>query len=388
MTKKYFLILALAMCCTGCGLLESNNSGFKLPVPTSTSGVAPKIIDPSQQFARAALVEQMADKRVLFIGEVHDSVEHHENQLRIIQSMYARYPDFAIGTEYFQQPFQPFLDDYVAGRIDEKEMLKKTEYYKRWKIDYRMLRPIFEFAREKHIPILALNVREEIHNKVFKGGMKTLTPEELAQTPAEIKPANANYMQRLKSIFDSHPPAASFDYFVDGVLLWDEGMAETTVRYLNSRPQSRVVVLAGLVHILYGDGIPERVNRRLGENRSIVTVNGADFGQFANIADYALTTGASSSAKEFPRAGKLGVTLVDDVDKLFVSDFSTASPAKAAGIELGDHIISLDGERVANLAELRTIMLDKQPSERVQVTVRRESLKSMSKELQFVVRLN
>ena len=388
MIKKYFAMLALTACCTGCGLFENNNSGFRLPVPTSSSGAMPKTIDPSQQLARTTLIEQMADKRVMFIGEVHDSVEHHQNQLRIIQSMYARYPDIAIGTEYFQQPFQPYLDDYVAGRIDEKEMLKKTEYYKRWKIDYRMLRPIFEFAREKHIPILALNVREEIHNKVFKGGMKALSPQELAQTPAEIKPANANYMQRLKSIFDSHPPAASFDYFVDGVLLWDEGMADTTVRYLNNHQQSRVVVLAGLVHVLYGDGIPERVNLRLGDNQSIITVNGKDFGQFANIADYVLTTEPSIDAKEFPRAGKLGVTLIDDIDSMHVSDFAATSPAKQAGIELGDRIVSLDGERVANLAELKTIMFDKQPNQRVKVTVKRDSMQNANNELQFSVQLD
>lgn len=388
MTLRHFLILALAVSCTACGLLESNNSGFRLPVPTSsTYSVEPKTINPNQSAAREALVAQMADKRVMFIGEVHDSVAHHQNQLRIIQSLYASYPDIAIGTEYFQQPFQPYLDDYIAGRIDEKEMLKKTEYYKRWNIDYRMLRPIFEFARAKHIPILALNVPEELHNKVFKGGMKALSPQELAQIPAEIKPANPNYMQRLKSIFDSHPPAASFDFFVDGVLLWDEGMADTTVRYLNNHQQSRVVVLAGLVHILYGDGIPERVNRRLGGNQSIVTVNGADFGQFANIADYVLTTEPSKDAKEFPRAGKLGITLIDDSDSVHVSDFAAASPAKIAGIALGDRIISLDGERVANVAELKAVMFDKQPSEKVQVMVLRE-VQGASEELQFEVRLN
>lgn len=388
MVKKYFAMLALTACCTGCSLFENNNSGFRLPVPTSTSGIAPKIIDPSQQLARTALVDQMADKRVLFIGEVHDSVEHHENQLRIIKSMYARYPDFAIGVEYFQQPFQPFLDDYVAGRIDEKEMLKKTEYYKRWKIDYRLLHPIFQFARENHITILALNVPEELHNKVFKGGMKALSPQELVQIPADIKPANANYRQRLKSIFDSHPPAASFDYFVDGVLLWDEGMADTAVHYLNERPQSRMVVLAGLVHILYGDGIPERVNRRLGANQSIVAVNGDDFGQFANIADYALITELSKKSKEFPRAGKLGITLVDDITSTYISYFPPDSPARMAGLELGDRIISLDGERVVNLAELKAVMFDKQPNERVQVTVKRDSIQSTNNELQFVVQLN
>ena len=37
--------------------------------------------------------------------------------------------------EFFQQPFQPALDDYIAGKIDEKEFLKKSEYYLRWRIE-------------------------------------------------------------------------------------------------------------------------------------------------------------------------------------------------------------------------------------------------------------
>lgn len=384
MAIKYFAILALAACCTACGLFESGHNGFQLPVPESTSSPVPKIIDPSLQAAIEPLVNSLADKRVLFIGEIHDRVDHHQNQLQLIKSLYARYPDFAIGVEYLQQPFQHYVDEYIAGRIDERAMLKGTEYFQRWKIDFRMLRPIFEFAREKHIPILALNVTDEIHNKVFKVGVNILSPDERTQIPAEIKPANKNYLQRLRTIFNSHPQGSNFEYFVDGVLLWDEAMADTTARYLQANPQSRVVVLSGLVHILYGDGIPERVDRRLGSKQSLVAVNGIDFGQFSGIADYALVTGTT---KELPNSGKLGITLIDDKDSMHVSDFTNASPAKIAGIKLGDHIVSLDGMKVTSVAELKTIMFDKQPSERVQITVLRENFQGPSTELQFDVTL-
>lgn len=385
MPIKHIAVLALTLLCTACGLFESKPSVFRLPLPEFTSNVAVRTIDPKQQAARDELVGQMADKRVLFIGEVHDSIAHHQNQLQLIQSMYARYPDMAIGVEYFQQPFQRHLDDYVAGRISEKEMLRKTEYYERWKVDYRLVRPIFEFAREKRIPILALNISEEIHNKVFKGGLKSLTPEERAEIPAEIKPANRNYTQRLQSIFDIHPQANNFGYFVDGVLLWDEAMADTAVRYLEARPQSKVVVLAGLIHILYGDGIPERVNRRLAGNQSVIAVNGEDYGQFSNIADYALLT---SGTQDLPSAGKLGITLTDNKGSVHISDFSSSSPAEVAGLRLGDRIVSLDGQQVASVAELKSIMFDKQPSERVQVKVERAGQNNANKELQFEVKLN
>ncbi len=385
MTIKRTLILALAICCTACGLFEHDGQGgFQLPVPESSTGTEPKIFDLDNQQMLDELTGQLGEKRAIFVGEVHDRLKHHQNQLRIIQSLYARYPNLAIGVEYFQQPFQPYLDDYIAGRIDEREMLVKTEYFKRWQIDYRLLQPIFEFAREKHIPLLALNVSDEIHNKVFKGGMKSLSPQERSQTPDDIEPASEHYRQRLKTIFDSHPSSNDFGTFVEGVLLWDEAMADTAARYLNTHPQSRMVVLAGMVHIMYGDGIPERVNHRLGGNQSALLINGGDFGSYPGIADYLLAT---DGHKELPKPGILGVSILDGADSVYVSEFTSGSAAQAAGIEVGDHILALNGMEVANMMELKAIMFDKQPGDRVQVEVLRNSVMGSKKELRFDVTL-
>lgn len=383
MTLKRTLILALAACCAACGLFEHDGQGgFQLPVPESSTSSEPKIFDLGNQQMLDELTAQLGKKRTIFVGEVHDRLEHHQNQLRIIQSLYASNPDLAIGVEYFQQPFQPYLDDYIAGRIDEREMLIKTEYFKRWQLDYRLLQPIFQFAREKHIPVLALNVSDEIHNKVFKGGMKSLSAQERSQTPDDIEPASVRYRQRLKTIFDSHPQSNDFGTFVEGVLLWDEAMADTAARYLNDHPQSRMVVLAGMVHIMYGDGIPERVNHRLGGNQSALLINGSDFGRYPGIADYLLVT---EGHKELPKAGILGVSILDGADSVYVSKFASSSAAQEAGIEVGDHILAFNGVKVANLTELKAMMFDKQPGDRVQVAVRRNNAMDSKKELQFEV---
>jgi uncharacterized iron-regulated protein len=386
MIMKRILILALAAYCSACGMFEHDGqSSFQLPVPESSIGVEPKIFDLGNKQMLDELTGQLGEKRAIFVGEVHDRLEHHQNQLRIIQSLYTRYPDLAIGVEYFQQPFQSYLDDYIAERIDEREMLKKTEYFKRWQLDYRMLQPIFAFAREKHIPVLALNVPDEIHNKVFKVGMKSLNPLELAQTPKDILPASEHYLQRLNAIFTSHPPSNDFGTFVEGVLLWDESMADTAARYLKAHPQSRMVVLAGMVHVMYGDGIPERVNRRLGGDQSAVIINGSDFGSYPGIADYLLVT---KGGIELPKAGKLGVSIVDGANSIRISEFTAGSSAQAAGIAVGDHILSLDGVKVANTAELKALMFDKQPGERVQVAVQRKNVSGSQRELPFEVVLH
>ncbi|MBI3480655.1 MAG: ChaN family lipoprotein [Nitrosomonadales bacterium] len=384
MTTKRISILVLAVCCGACGLIESRAQGqdAALPVMQSGAGGEPGTIELGSALQRRQLIGQLNGKRAIFIGEVHDRLEHHQNQLRIIQELYASDPDMAIGVEYFQQPFQAYLDDYIAGRIDEREMLKKTEYFQRWQLDYRLLQPIFAFAREKHIPVLALNVSDEIHNKVFKGGMKSLNAGELAQTPDEIQPASRHYLQRLETIFNSHPPSNDFGTFVEGVLLWDESMADITARYLKSHPQARVVVLAGMVHVMYGDGIPERVNRRLGGNHSAVLINGNDFGAYPGVADYQLAT---EGGKELPKAGMLGISIIDGKDNVYVSEFPANSSARAAGVEIGDYIVALNGIKVENLAGLKAIMFDKQPGERMRVAVRRKRPDNSRQELQLEV---
>lgn len=376
------VILALAACCASCGSYGHDHADLQLSASQSNPGVKPETVDLDDQRQLDKAIGLLAYKRVFFIGEVHDKLEHHQNQLRIIQSLYARYPDLVIGVEYFQQPFQHYLDDYIAGRIDEREMLIKTEYFKRWQVDYRLIQPIFAFAREKHIPVLALNVSDEIHNKVFRGGMQSLSPAELAQTPEVIQPANEHYLQRLNAIFNSHPPSNDFATFVEGVLLWDESMADTAARYLKAHPRSRMVVLAGMVHVMYGDGIPERLNRRLGGNQSAVMINGNDFGNNSGIADYQLVT---DGGKVLPETGKLGVSIIDISGGVRISEFTPGSAAQAAGMAVGDRIVALNGVKVANILELKSIMFDKRPGQRMQVMVQRDRATGSGGNSQFEV---
>ena len=104
------------------------------------------------------IIPGLADKRVVFVGESHDRYDHHLAQLEIIRSLHALHPRLAIGMEAFQQPFQTVLDDYIAGRLSEREMLRDSEYYTRWRFDYRLYAPILRYAREHQLPVVALNL--------------------------------------------------------------------------------------------------------------------------------------------------------------------------------------------------------------------------------------
>src|SRR5690606_21755252 len=88
---------------------------------------------------------------------------------------------------------------------------------------------------------------------------------------------------------------------------------------------------------------------------------------------------------ELPKAGMLGVSILDGANSLFISGFASNSAAQTTGIDIGDHILALNGVKVSNMMELKAMMFDKQPGDRVQVTVRRNGGKGPDKEMQFEV---
>ena len=225
---------------------------------------ATRVLDLGALSDMSELIDRLADRRVVFVGENHDRYEDHLNQLAIIEGLRARGKPLAIGLEFFQQPFQPDLDAYIAGTIDEPEFLRRTQYFDRWRFDYRLYRPILRFAREHRLPVIALNLEAELTRKVGDVGLDGLSEAERMRVPAEIDRADSAYRTRIETAFKQHPAGMQghFERFLDVQLLWDEGMAERGARYLADHPDQTLVVLAGGGHLEYGQGIPKRFLRR------------------------------------------------------------------------------------------------------------------------------
>ncbi|UCE88943.1 MAG: ChaN family lipoprotein [Pseudomonadota bacterium] len=332
----------------------------------------------------AGIIPQLAAKRVVFVGETHNRYDHHLNQLEIIRELHARDPKLAIGMEFFQQPFQQHLDDYVEGTIDLRELLVRTEYYERWRLDFRHYAPIIEFAREHRIPVIALNAPSEITKQIGRGGLDSLSEKERAQIPAEIDRSDDDYRRRLKAIFAKHPKGkdSAFEHFVDVQLVWDETMAQRTAEYLTSNPAHRMVVLAGGGHFAYGSGIPARVQRRIDVDSAIV-LNGVNGRIEAGIADYLLFP----VQRELPAAGRLGILLKSDDSGVSVGELGKNSAAQEAGIRAGDVILALNDVAIAGNADVRIAMWDKRPGDTVTVKMRRERVLRTDQELSIDVTL-
>ena len=216
------------------------------------------------------ILAELVQADVVYLGENHDNPEDHKTQLAIIQKLKQRNPKIAIAMEMFQRPYQGVLDRYLAGQVSEQELFEQSEYDQRWGFPWGYYAPILRFAKEKNLPVIALNTPTEVTRKVAREGLESLTPEQRQFIPpfSEIRTDNAEYRQLIVKAFQQHQSAAhgsSADEsrFFLAQVLWDETMAEAIAKFLKAKPDYQVVVLAGQGHIVYGYGIPSRVARRL-----------------------------------------------------------------------------------------------------------------------------
>jgi uncharacterized iron-regulated protein len=292
--------------------------------------------------------KDMVKSKIVFVGEKHTEFSSHLNQLKIIKAMYKNNPKLSIGMEMFQKPFQKYLDEFIAGKIDEKKMITKTEYFERWKYDYELYRPIILFAKENGIPIIALNIDREITKLVVSKGLDALSDKQRKEVPNTIDFSNEKYKEYLGLVYSMHQSKSfkSFDEFYHAQLLWDESMAKNIVDYTRKNPEHSMVVLAGNGHIMHGYGIPSRIKRR-GILDYTITLNLTS--PETGIADYLLYPSVIGTKK----AKKLGVYLESDKN-LKVTKLVEKSIAAKAEIKVGDTIIYFNDTPIKSLFDLKT----------------------------------
>ncbi len=329
-------------------------------------------------------IEAAASKKIVYVGEYHDRFSNHAVELRVIRELFGKNKKLAIGMEMFQRPFQQFLDEYIAGTIDEREFLKKSEYFKRWVFDYNLYKPILDFARQEKIPVIALNMRREITDKVAAGGLDSLTEEERKEIPARMDFSDLDYRERLKSVFEQHEAQeglkTNFDFFFQVQILWDETMAQSVDEYLKKNPYRQMIVLAGSGHLMYGAGIPTRAHRRNGLDYTII-LNDADIDQ--DIANYVVFPQSLDGVT----APKLMVLLKEEAGKLKITGFAKGSVLQQAGLRAGDTLLSLDNTPVSSVEDVRLVLFYKKSGETLRVRASRKRFLLGEKMMEFEVKL-
>ncbi|QWV92624.1 ChaN family lipoprotein [Geomonas oryzisoli] len=331
--------------------------GDIIHLPTGT------LVTPQQMF------DVVTDARVVYVGETHDNPAAHRLELDTLKAMEQRYPGkVALGMEMFVRSQQPVLDRWVAGELDEKAFLKASRWYDNWKMDFAYYRDLLLYAREKRIPVVALNAEKELVQAVRMKPLEELTPEQKAQLP-QMDLSDPYQRAQTESIFSGHNSHGkmAIEGFIRAQTLWDETMAESAVRYLTSASgkDRRLLVVAGGNHVGYGFGIPRRAFRRLpasyatigghevvvrrAEKPVMMDVETPDFPtvSFDFLVNYAY--------EGLPAPGVLlGVMFEPDPKGrgLVVNTVVPDSNASRAGVQKGDLLLAMDNEPLKESLDL------------------------------------
>jgi hypothetical protein len=271
------------------------------------------------------------------------------------------------------------MDEYLAGRIDERKFLQRSEYFTRWGYDYNLYKPIIDYLKQQNIPVIALNIQRDISRKVAREGINSLPDDQKKQLPSEMDFSNKQYREDLNNVFSIHTKQKElkdFNYFFQAQTLWDEGMAESAQKFLANNPESKLVILAGNGHVRHKYGIPERLHRRNHESFKVVV---QDEEIEDGIADYVLLTTELQGEK----SPKLGIMVEEKDQGLEVMGISHIGPAKKAGLQKGDVIKAFGGQAIKSLADLKLELFYSKIGSNVKIQINREG-KLLDKEMEMV----
>lgn len=309
----------------------------------------------------SALLDRMAQREVVLLGEVHDDADHHYWQLQTLAALHARRPDMAIGFEMFPRRVQPVLDRWVAGELTVKEFLEQSEWHANWNMPAELYLPLFEFARINRIPMLALNIERKLSRAITEKGWDAVPDAEREGLGRPAPPAEA-YRDGLFEVYLQHPTLRgkgskggkpkkgdeAFRFFVESQTAWDRAMAEALARRAGTGTGKPLVVgVMGSGHLRHGHGVPHQL-RALGVKNigTLLPLSAdADCKEIrAGLADAVFMLPAQVAPK--PAPPRLGVQLEEHEGGVRILAVTAGSLAEQTGLKRGDVILEMAGRPV------------------------------------------
>ena len=118
--------------------------------------------------SHAEMLQATASADIIFVGDYHTCNQSQRSFLRLLRETVKEKKKPLVALELIHKKYQNVLDDFIAGKIDEEQFVRKTRLKEHWIFDlWQNFKPIFDFCRYHKIPIKAIdaaalgsNVRE------------------------------------------------------------------------------------------------------------------------------------------------------------------------------------------------------------------------------------
>jgi uncharacterized iron-regulated protein len=232
------------------------------------------------------IVDSLQRADVLFVGETHDNPVAHlleAELLRRTEEAYGttsqRRRTVALSLEMFERDVQTVLDEYLAGLITERHFLLSSRPWPNYQTDYR---PLVEYAREHHLPVIAANAPARYVSMVSSQGPDSLKalPQVAVKEwlpPLPFPAASEGYAAKFNRFMagagtGAQAPASPHGglHLLEAQTLRDASMAYAISEYLKRVHDPLVVQVNGTFHSEEHLGIPEQLARYRSKARAVV----------------------------------------------------------------------------------------------------------------------
>jgi len=361
-------------------------TGIAIAADASRGTPPPSCLSPGQWFvpagertapiAQPVLLKELAEKRIVLLGEQHDDADHHRWQLQVIAALHAQQPNLVIGMEMLPRRAQPVLDSWVAGRLTESELLTQTDWTRVWGFDPALYLPILHFARLNRVPVIAVNVDRTVVSDIGSQGLAALPADRLEGVgrPAAARPA---YRQRLQQVFNDHGTSLvrsrAFDRFLEAQLFWDRAFAEALATAARRPGAPLVVGIMGSGHLVDGDGVPHQLADLGFPGSAVLLPVPADAPCHEIVTGYAHAVFALAPAPTptTPTRPLLGVRLEPASEGVRIADVTAGSVADKAGLKAGDVFREIASRPVKESRDVTAAVARQAPGTWLPLTVAR-----------------
>lgn len=369
----------------GCAVHQESIGNPEFPYPLTDAKVGDIFhLATGHKLTREQMLDAIGDTRVIFVGETHDNPAAHRLELEVLQGVFRRNPGHAtLAMEMFTPSQQPTLDRWSAGELDEKDFLREVGWFENWRMNFAYYRPLLDFCRDNHIPILALNAPKSLVHQVGRTPLDKL-PDDVRKKLPELDFSDPYQRALTESIYSGHVKNQTMSAgFLRVQTLWDETMAQNLADYLKNPAgkNQQVVAIAGGNHIRYGFGIPRRLHRRLPISYLLVgsreieipkeneaQMMDVDIPQFPMRPwDYLELT----RYEKIDSGVKLGVLINDAETGVKIEMVVPGSVGEKAGLHKGDILTRANGTQLKDRFDLLYLLMNLKTGEKLPLVVQR-----------------
>lgn len=243
------------------------------------------------------IVADMANADILFFGEEHNDSVGHYLENKIFRALHVAYGDkLALSMEMFEADNQLVLNEYLDSKIDESRMGKDARLWSNYK-DYR---PMVDYAKQNHIPVIAANPPRRYVSMVTRRGMKAL--DSLSKESKKFLPPlpydtlSGRYRDKFMETMKGAPESASKNIYYSQCL-WDAGMSYSIYKFQKKNKDKKVFHCVGGFHVAEKLGTAAQLHMRNKKLRimNIASVsddnfNNPDWSKLELLGDYVLLT--------------------------------------------------------------------------------------------------